>query len=419
MFRFLHAADLHLDSPLRGLEAYEGAPVDQIRGATRRALENLVDLAVQERVEFVLLAGDIYDGDWPDHNTGLFFVGQMLRLREAGIPVVVIRGNHDAANRITKSLRLPDNVTVLGHDAPESVECPKIRELGVAVHGMSYATAEEDRNLALGYPPAEVGMFNIGVLHTGLAGAEGHQPYAPCSLEDLRAHHYDYWALGHIHKREIVCRDPWVVFSGNTQGRHVRETGAKGCYLVTVTGDQEVRAEFHALDVFRWEICRVDVSNAPDVDTMIEQIGGAIQNRVESHGGMALAVRIEVEGETPLHEAIHADLDRWKNDIRVAAMETAGDRVWIEKVKLATRPPGEAHRGLEGPLEELAAVFQELRSDDRDLPELVAGLSDLERKLRVGHLGRDGELRLHDAEWLRDVLQEVEPMLLARLRQEG
>src|SRR4051812_27729904 len=108
MFQFLHAADIHLDSALRGLEQYEGAPVDAIRNATRRALENMVDLAIAKAVKFVLIAGDVYERDWPDYNTGVFYVGQMNRLREAGIRVVAIAGNHDAANKMTRSLRTPD-----------------------------------------------------------------------------------------------------------------------------------------------------------------------------------------------------------------------------------------------------------------------------------------------------------------------
>ena len=122
--RFLHAADIHLDSPLLNLERYEGAPIHEIRNATRRALENLVDLAIQQQVALVLIAGDLYDGDWPDHNTGLFFVGQMRRLREAGIALYMIAGNHDAANKMTRSLRLPDNPSgdapLLAHQRAET-----------------------------------------------------------------------------------------------------------------------------------------------------------------------------------------------------------------------------------------------------------------------------------------------------------
>ncbi len=182
MFKFIHAADIHLDSPLKGLEQYEGAPVEDIRGATRRALEKLVELAIEREVDFVLIAGDLYDGDWKDHNTGLFFVRQMSYLREANIPVIMINGNHDAANRMTKSLRLPHNVEVLSHTRSQTAKTKKLRELGVAVHGRSFAKAAEYDNLARDYPPKQDGLFNIGLLHTSLAGAEGHEPYAPCTI---------------------------------------------------------------------------------------------------------------------------------------------------------------------------------------------------------------------------------------------
>jgi exonuclease SbcD len=136
--KFLHAADLHLDSPMHGLAAYDGAPVDELRGATRRALVNLVDLALEEQVAFVLIAGDVYDGSWRDFNTGLFYVAQMRRLREAGIPVVAIAGNHDAESRMTKGLPLPDGYIALTSTRPQTVE---LTELGVVIHGQSFATA--------------------------------------------------------------------------------------------------------------------------------------------------------------------------------------------------------------------------------------------------------------------------------------
>ena len=222
MLTFIHAADLHLDSPLIGLPRYDGAPVEQMRGSTRRALENLVDLALTEQVAFVLIAGDLYDGDWRDYNTGLFFAAQMTRLREAGTPVFIVSGNHDAASQITRSLRMPDNVTVLPANSPDTV---RRDDIGIAVHGQSFRTRAVADDLSAAYPDPVRGMFNIGLLHTSADGRPGHDPYAPCSLDKLRAKGYDYWALGHVHAREVLCDDPWVVFSGNTQGRHIRELG--------------------------------------------------------------------------------------------------------------------------------------------------------------------------------------------------
>ena len=177
MFKFIHAADVHLDSPLRGLSRYESAPADSIRDACRRAFENLVDLAIDEKVSFVLLAGDLYDGDWKDYSTAIFLSRQMGRLGRHDIPVFTVAGNHDAANRMTKALDNPDNMKIL---SSRKVETIKLDELGVAIHGRSFATRHVAENLAVGFPAAERGSFNIGLLHTSLDGREGHAVYAPC-----------------------------------------------------------------------------------------------------------------------------------------------------------------------------------------------------------------------------------------------
>jgi len=179
MVRFIHTADIHLDSPLKGLEAHEDAPVDEIRGATRRAFDNLIELAIEEEVDFVLIAGDLYDGDWKDYNTGLFFVDRMGKLDRAGIRVFIILGNHDAASRITKTMPLPDNVTLLSTRKPQTV---LIDDLGVAIHGQSYRSRAVTENLVAQYPRKDPDYFNIGLLHTALTGRPGHEPYAPCTV---------------------------------------------------------------------------------------------------------------------------------------------------------------------------------------------------------------------------------------------
>ncbi len=229
--------------------------MEQIRLAARRAFDNLVQLAIDEQVAFVLLAGDLYDGDWKDYNTGIYFVNRMGRLREAGIPVIMVSGNHDAASQITRSLKLPDNVTLFPH---RSVGTLHLDHLGVAIHGQSFSARSVMDDLVRNYPQGDPLLFNIGLLHTSLNGRPGHEPYAPCTLDALRSKGYQYWALGHIHQREEICRDPWVVFSGNIQGRHIRETGPKGCTLVSVDEGRVISVEERELDVLRWEVCRVD-----------------------------------------------------------------------------------------------------------------------------------------------------------------
>jgi DNA repair exonuclease SbcCD nuclease subunit len=351
---FLHAADLHLDSPLTGLEAYEGAPVEEIRGATRRAFENLVALALSESVDALLLAGDIYDGDWRDYNTGLFFLTQMARLKQAGIAVLLVHGNHDAASQISRHLRLPDNVHAFSSRAPETL---RLEQAGFAIHGQSYATRHVDQNLARAYPPAVPGAFNIGLLHTALDGRPGHASYAPCHRDDLVRLGYDYWALGHVHAREVISEQPWVVFPGNLQGRHARETGAKGATMVRVHDNMVEALEHHALDVVRWSQCDIllegerdpDWDRDPDrdqdrdgaeleLDLDLEQsLAAALEAELAAADGRLLAVRLRLVGQTRRDGALRAKSEQLLNQARALALDIAAGGIWIEKLLIDTK----------------------------------------------------------------------------------
>ena len=406
---FLHAADIHLDSPLKGLERYENAPVDQIRGATRRAFTRLIDLAIERRVDFVLIAGDLYDGDWRDYNTGLYLVGQFVRLREHKIPVVMIAGNHDAANKMTRVLRLPENVRLLAHEHPETV---RLEDHGVAIHGQSFGKAAVLENLAAAYPGPLAGYTNIGLLHSGMGGADGHERYAPCSLEDLRGRGYDYWALGHIHNRQILCKEPLVVFPGNVQGRHIRETGPKGCLLVTVRSDHEVETVFHRLDRIRWERVCVDIRELETEADILGQASDVLDGLLasETDPDAMLAVRVTLRGPTPLHGRLQSDPERSKAEIRSLATERGGDRLWIERVELDTQPLRAALMP-DGPFDELQDVIEQLRSDPTSMNEVVSELVELKRKLPA-ELTQDADgPRLDDTLWLQSLLVQVQPML--------
>ena len=336
MFTFLHAADLHLDSPLRGLSRHEGAPVDEIRGATRRALTAMVDLALSEQVDFVVIAGDLYDGDQKDYATALFFHREMLRLRDAGIPVVAIRGNHDAESVITKALTLPENVTFLPVKHPGSFEVPG---LPVSIHGQGFARPAVTENLVNGYPAAVPGRFNLGLLHTSLTGNPRHDPYAPCSLADLKKKGYHYWALGHIHQPEIIGRDPWVVYSGNIQGRKINETGERGCFLVEVDEALEVcRHEFVSLDVVRWEHLELEISGLETMDSLRGAMTREMADAFVKAGDRLLAIRLTLTGASSLHGVLHTDAHRWQAECVTAAGEIDLNRIWFEQLKLATTP---------------------------------------------------------------------------------
>jgi exonuclease SbcD len=415
--RVLHAADLHVDSPMHGLVAYDGAPVNEIRAATRTALRALVAEAIDRQIHLLLLAGDLYDGSWRDYNTGLFVVSQLAELHEAGIPVVIVYGNHDAESQLTKRLRLPPNTTVLSSAKPETYVLP---EIGVAVHGQSYATRAVSADLSLTYPSADPGILNIGMLHTCFDGSLGHDPYAPCTLPGLRSKGYDYWALGHVHNHTIVCDDPMTVFPGNLQGRQVRETGPKGASLVTFV-DHEPSLEQLSFDIVRWDRCRVDLTGTGSLDECLARCREELLD-VISTGAATYAIRVEMHGSTTTSSLLRSKSEQVTNEVRALALALGGADVWIEKVVVATTPPtGRPALEGDGVAGEIGRVLAELKGDVSMLAAsdgaLIPTLSALRSQLRAAGGANLGDA-LDDAD-VAAALDDAAELLATLLGAEG
>lgn len=411
--RLVHAADIHLDSPLRGLDSYDAAPSGDLRGATRRAFVNLVDYCIEEHIDALLLAGDIYDGDWQDFNTGLFFVKQLARLREGGIPVYVVHGNHDAASNITRRLKLPDNVTVLSHRSPET----KVNEaLGLAIHGQSFARRDVTDDLAATYPAYIPGLLNVGLLHTALAGRAGHEPYAPTTQDRLASKGYGYWALGHVHRAEIVSRNPWIVFSGNLQGRSVRETGEKGFVVVSVEGSEVTNVETIPCDVARWQDLAVDVATARSQDDIAVLVQQALEAAVTFSGSRLVAARVRLTGRGVIHSALVRDTRGIEANVRAAASDVSGN-VWVEKVLVQTLPEVdlESVRERQDAIGHVARTIHSVSEDPEALKALAVELRPLLEKLPPG-LGEGGLLLdPSDPGSVAAFLSEVEGSLIPTL----
>ena len=416
--KILHAADIHLDSPLQRLGTYDDAPVDQIRSASRRALENMVTLAIDQRVDLVVIAGDLYDGDYRDQNTGLFFVRQATKLVGAGIPLVVIRGNHDAMNVMTSSLPLPKNPD--GGDimmSANKVDQRVFDSLGVVVHGRSFRKRAETEDMSKNYPAPIRGMFNLGLLHTSLTGAEGHEPYAPCSPVQLADKRYDYWALGHVHTRAeyVLDESAPIVFSGNIQGRHIRESGPKGCIIVEVDSHDQPTRVFHELDVVRWLVCEIDVTKREHVDEIHDAFQQWILDTLPSLDGRLLVVRVRLTGSSPLHHELHRNSDQIEASLRATAMAYGDEQTWLEKLRVKTTPPKSDLSGfdMDGPLASLHHVVDRLRRD----PELGERIRE-ELAVVTGKVPqecRDPDDHPDNPEWSIELLEAASAQLQSHL----
>ena len=405
-YSFLHAADLHIDSPLRGLERYEAAPVEEIRGATRRAFESLVETAIRLEVAFVVLAGDIFDGDWKDHSTGLWFAQRLRQLSTAGISVYLVAGNHDAQGKTAAALIYPERVHRFGKRKPETFRDPTT---GAAIHGQSFATAATTENLAASYPDAIPGVLNIGVLHTALNGREGHDPYAPCTPDELRSHGYDYWALGHVHQREVVSEEPWIVFPGNLQARHIRETGAKGASLVRVEDGRICGVEHLSFDVLRFVRLEIDLEGLASRAACLEKVSAALESARKEADGRLLAARLRLVGRTVVSDELHRDHD----EFLLACRDLANSRedVWIEKLEQRTHAPTSANGS--DIIEVLDLESQTLRA--QVLASLQKDLDTLRTKVPPGLASAADLPDLADPEVLDGLLDAAQEEVVRRL----
>lgn len=414
MFKFIHAADIHIDSPLRGLEAYEGAPVDQIRGATREAFSNLVALAIEEQVAFVIIAGDLFDGTWQDMQTGLWTARQFRRLEKEDIAVYLVRGNHDALSKVRRSISWPGNVHEFSVNEPQTF---LIETIGVALHGQGFERQECLDDLAASYPDPVNGKFNIGVLHTSLAGSPDHDTYAPTSRDVLARRDYDYWALGHVHQRSEsdISDRPYIAYSGNTQGRHIKEQGAKGCLLITV--DEEIKAvEFRATDVLRWYKVTVDLERTDSVADLLVRARDCLITCHEAGEGRFCAVRMVVQGACSAHSQLVRRAERAETiaDLRNLANEL-DEEVWLEKIRFETSPVLDIDQMRSGNdlVGELLSDIDAVYADEDDLRSLASVLTPLADKASLGL--KETQIDFDDLDQLRSWLRQAETILATQL----
>ena len=467
--KFIHAADLHLDSPMRGLGTTDPEIAETIRDASRRAFERLIDVALEENVAFVVVAGDLFDGDWDDLATGLWTIRQLRRLEARRVPVFISLGNHDLQNKTLPKLTWPKNVKIFSGKKPETFlypddlptlfdgapkrarktaarpaanlkntlfsESPEIGESlfeaapeRVALTGQSFRAQFCPENLAENFPSAVSNAFNIGVLHTDASGDGAASHYAPTSLETLNSKRYDYWALGHVHRRQTLQTTPaWVGYPGVLQGRHIREPEPKGFYVVEIENGALVEApRFVAVDSLRWFALELDLTQVASEGELQRCFLAAARSIVEQAEERFAAVRLTLVGRTELHRELTQRRARQTlgETFQLWTLEF-GDAFWLEEIELNTTSPRPATLGETGILGDLAADFEckiaELSArlaatetsqteDLQALAEAKQPFADLEK--RVGAYWRELGIDLDDPATLRRWREEAREILI-------
>lgn len=377
-FRFVHTADIHLDSPLRSLALRNKDLAELVGDASRQAFSSIIDLCLSESVDALVIAGDLYDGDQTSMKTARFLGTQMARLTEANIRVYKIRGNHDALSRISKQLVFPEQVTIFGGRAQSVLQTAG--GLDVAFHGLSFANPKAPDSLLPKYPAPQDGVVNVGIMHTSLAGAPSHDVYAPCSVAQLHGHGFDYWALGHIHARSVHRGASTVVMPGIPQGRDINEAGEKSVTLVTIRDDRSIEIEERLTSVAQFERLSVDLSAVLEWTEAVAHIRAELERKRRSVRSRHAVIRLELTGATPLSWSLIRD-----KDLLLAEAEQAAEQIgetWIEKLQFdVALPIPEIQAGTADPILELAASMraeassEAFRAEARSLiQKLVADL---------------------------------------------
>ncbi|WP_440950649.1 metallophosphoesterase family protein [Methanosphaerula subterraneus] len=409
--KFIHCADLHLDSPFRGLFAQNKRLHEHLSNTTFAAFDSIIDQAIAHNVDFLLIAGDVYDGVDKSLRAQLHLRNGLVRLSREGIQSFIVHGNHDPLNSWSARLRYPDEIHIFS-DTPEVIPYKRDNDHLAQVIGVSHPTGSVQKNLIRNLPIREEGWpTTIGLVHCNIGSDTGHQPYAPCKLPDLFALNYDYWALGHIHAKSILHdQTPTVVYAGNPQGRDINEAGPRGCFLVKVVQGQ-CQPEFLETDTIRWCEIEIRIDGIETINELQDRILTDLDAKQEEAGGRSLICRVTLAGKGPLHQDLHGRVD----DLLVALRNEEGLEppfVWLERITDQTRPPVEREQLLtrQDFIGDLLRFSDQIRGDAEEQQRMQTTFTPLLTNFRWKRY-----CNLNPSEDLTTLIDEAEAILLDRM----
>lgn len=401
MIKFLHCADLHLDSPFKGLSSLPEGLFQRLSESTFLSFKRLIDLAISEKVDFVVIAGDLYDSGNRSLKAQSFLKNCFIKLESHNINVYISHGNHDPLDGQWVNLDWPSNVHFFEGNSIQTLHFEKEGKKLACLHGFSYETAAVTDNRTLHYPEKKDDLYHIGILHGQADGYSGHSRYAPFLLTELLKKGYDYWALGHIHKRIDLSAEPPIRYSGNIQGRHSGETGEKGGYLVTLNGT-EMESVFHATSDIEWHEGIVDLTEAESLQEVITLCEREIKSYQQTHKGVFLVLTLS--GQTQLFEDLLDGV--FLEDLEEILREDdhATGFVHVVSIKNETKPSIHDEMSIKH-----SSFFQDIRAvlqDDQELQQAIAEVTT--------HKTARKYLELEDQDW-EEIQKQAEHILLSEL----
>lgn len=335
MIKLIHTADVHLDSPLQTLALRDPDLRDKVQCASRNAFTRIVEQAIEQQVTAILIAGDLFDGAARSAKTAAFLLTELARLDLAGIRVFYIKGNHDALNPLTGETSLPDNVHVFdgtGDKVP-------LDGCDVWIHGVSFSDKTAEKSLLGKFSVPVPDAINIGMLHTSLNGSASHDVYAPCTVQELIDTGFNYWALGHIHKRQVHCEEPWIVMPGIPQGRDIGEPGPQSATLITIE-DGRISTSVFPTSAIEFTTVTVDVTALADVSALHNVVKDALNELVGSLQSDDAVVRVHLQGQNTLRWHWLRDREQWVETVNLLCRQTG--QLWLEKLVFAIDEPSKS-----------------------------------------------------------------------------
>ena len=378
--KFIHCADLHLDSPFQGLTTKEPSLADRFKHSTNEAFVKIIDLCLAEKIDFLTIGGDTFDGADRSLCAQILLRDQFEKLHKANIPVIIVAGNHDPLSDWLTEIQYPENVHLLAGNKVEQVPIEKNGKIITTLFGISYKVREVAENLSLKFQVKEKDTISIGLLHANVGSRKEHASYAPCSINDLKAANMDIWLLGHIHTPEILCDDPLILYPGNIQGRHINEDGPRGCYIIKIDSSCKISYEFKPVQNILW---KQEEINIKDIMTAIE-LTDVLSDKCEeelsklSNNEKGIVIRWKLIGSSPLyHELTMTNKTEETKEILVERFFKQTPFIFPESIRLSIKPERQKENYLnqENFIGDFLRLAGKVENDDQMKNELLEMLN--------------------------------------------